>query len=80
MVSKKINLGIIFQDIKNWQGGYNYFFSLISSFKYLENKKNFKFLVFTSKKNYFIFNQKLKLKKKIFFNLFFSKKIHSLTF
>ena len=78
MVSKKINLGIIFQDIKNWQGGYNYFCSLISSFKYLENKKNFKFLVFTSKKNSFIFNQKLKLKKKKYFSIYiFRKKIIS---
>jgi len=49
MVSKKIILGLIFQEIDDWQGGFNYYCSLISSLKYINNKnKKFNFIIFTS--------------------------------
>ena len=54
MVSKKIRLGIVFQNIDNWQGGFNYYCSLISSLKYIKNKKKFEYIIFSSKK-YFYF-------------------------
>lgn len=73
MVSKKIRLGIVFQNIDNWQGGFNYYCSLISSLKYIKNKKKFEYIIFSSKK-YFYFFKSLKIaKKNIYYSSVFDK-------
>ncbi len=50
MLKKKIKLGIIFPNIKEWQGGINYFISLISVLKLIKNK-DFDYKIFSSKYN-----------------------------
>lgn len=58
-----MRLGLIFQDIKNWQGGFNYYCSLITSLKYLNESKDFNYIIFTNKKNSIFLKKKLKIKK-----------------
>ena len=50
MLKKKIKLGIIFPNIKEWQGGTNYFLSLISVLKLIK-KNDFDYKIFSSKGN-----------------------------
>ena len=78
-----MRLGLIFQDIKNWQGGFNYYCSLITSLKYLNVNEDFNYTIFTNKKKSIFLEKKLKIKKEnvysssIFSNIsllkFFSK-------
>jgi glycosyltransferase involved in cell wall biosynthesis len=58
-----MRLGLIFQDIKNWQGGFNYYCSLITSLKYLNSSEDFSYVIFTNKKNSTFLEKKLKIKK-----------------
>ena len=46
-----MRLGLIFQDIKDWQGGFNYYCSLITSLEYLNESEDFNYIIFTNKKN-----------------------------
>jgi len=46
MVPKKIYLAIIFQEIKNWNGGFNYYCSLITILKFINFDKNFNYIIF----------------------------------
>ena len=75
MVPNKIFLAIIFQEIKNWQGGFNYYCSLISILKFIKFDKSFKYIIFTSKENAFFLKTQLKINKKNIFSSSLFKKI-----
>jgi len=68
MVPKKIYLAIIFQEIKNWNGGFNYYCSLITILKLINFDKNFKYIIFIGKKNTIFLKKKLKINKKYIFS------------
>ena len=67
MSKKKINLAIIFPNINDWQGGLNYFISLVSVLKLIKNK-NFEFKIFSSDENYKILKNLMPGKNVIYTN------------
>ena len=75
MVPKKIYLAIIFQEIKNWNGGFNYYCSLITILKFINFDKNFKYIIFTGRKNAIFLKKKLKINKKYIFSSSLFEKI-----
>ena len=72
MVQKTINLGIIFPEDTRWTGGLNYFVSLTSCLKYLNNSR-FSYTIFASPtKKQFLEGNKIE-KKNIIYSNFFNK-------
>lgn len=65
MSKKKINLGIVFPNINDWNGGLNYFKALITALSLIKDK-NFDYKIFSSSENKIILESIVPKKKIIY--------------